>query len=102
MTAHIKKKNRPLIVCPTCEGRGQVGPGFVYTQDDIDEQWGADREEFYDHMRDLRAGLYDRTCPECGGRNVVVSDCSCERCESERREIADMEAMERAERAFGC
>lgn len=99
MTKHIATADRKFVVCPTCEGNGTHGPGHVYTQDDIDEiGW----DNFDDMMEDYRNGVYDVLCETCHGKRVVKADCECPDCEADRLEIADMEAMERAERAFGC
>jgi hypothetical protein len=91
--------NPPFEVCPTCQGFGTHGPGHVFTQDDLDEQFGADQ---FDVMEDYRAGRYDVVCSECGGKRVTPKPCGCDRCEADRQEIWELEAMERAERAFGC
>lgn len=96
---HIAEADRPFIVCPTCQGNGTHGPGHVFTQDDLDEQFG---HEQYDVMADYRAGRYDVRCEECQGQRVVRAECECDECEADREEIWELEAMERAERAFGC
>lgn len=99
MTNHISKSDRKFVVCPRCEGRGQHGPGHVFTQDDLDEQFGPDQFEVMD---DYRNGVYDVRCDGCAGLRVVTAECDCDDCESEAQEIWELEAMERAERAFGC
>jgi hypothetical protein len=99
MSNHIDESNRPFVVCPVCAGHGTHGPGWVFTSDELDEQFGADADEF---CADMREGRYDVLCDECGGKRVVRAECECADCEREREEIADMLAMERAERAFGC
>lgn len=56
------------IVCPSCDGRGHyVNPaidGNGLTADDLDEAG----EDFFE---DYRAGVYDVTCVECHGANVI-------------------------------
>jgi hypothetical protein len=99
MTIHIAETDRPFVVCPECRGEGHIGPGHVFTQEDRDEY---DPDDFADMMADYRAGVYDVRCPTCDGRRVVKDECPCDECEDERQEIAELEAMERAERAFGC
>jgi hypothetical protein len=99
MDNHIHESERPFVVCPTCQGAGQHGPGHVFTQDDLDEQFGYEQDEV---MADYRAGKYDVRCEECKGIRVVKAECACDECETDRQELADMYAMERAERAFGC
>lgn len=96
---HVEEEKRPFIVCPTCEGNGTHGPGHVYTEDMIAE---FDPQEFAEMMRDYREGVYDVRCEGCGGKRVVKAPCACTACEQERRDIAEMEDMARAERAFGC
>lgn len=58
-----------FIVCPTCEGHGQItNPEVVgngYTYDEIQDLG----EEFLD---DLREGVYNVPCPECQGKNVTT------------------------------
>lgn len=78
---HIEEADRPFIVCPTCKGHGHHGPGHVYTQDDLDEQFGPDQ---YDVMQDYRDGKYDVTCTECKGARVVKGECPCADCEQDR------------------
>jgi hypothetical protein len=99
MTIHIDADERPFVVCPTCEGHGTHGPGHVYTMDEVEEAFGPEADEV---MAEYRAGTYDVRCETCKGQRVVRADCSCDECEQTRFEIAEMEAMERAERAFGC
>lgn len=97
MSNHIE--NPKFIVCPRCEGEGTTGPGWVYTMDELDEQFGPDADEF---MEDMRDGKYDVPCDECDGKRVVRGECPCEDCEADRQEIADMLHMERMERMMGC
>jgi len=54
-------------VCPTCNGRGRlVNPSI--------DAGGVSPEELDDpdFREDYLAGMYDMTCPECGGRRVVA------------------------------
>ena len=53
-------------VCGYCGGRG--------TQDCFDGGMTADEmyEAGDDFIDDYRAGVYDKPCEECNGRNVVV------------------------------
>ena len=57
-----------VIVCPQCHGKG-VSTAYLgaYTQSDREEMG----EEWFDFMDDVRNGVYDRTCDQCHGRNVV-------------------------------
>lgn len=96
---HQSLTTRALVVCPTCKGHGTTGPGHVFTQDDLDEQFGPDQFEV---MADYRRGAYDIVCPECVGLRVVRAECACAECEIERHEIAEMHAEMAAERAMGC
>jgi hypothetical protein len=98
MTNHINEADRPFIVCPVCAGKGTTGPGWVLTSQDVDEMG----HEFYDYMDDMQAGRFDVACPNCNMLRVVKAECACQDCEDEREEIWQLEAMERAERAFGC
>lgn len=58
---------KKFIVCPTCEGHGQItNPEVVgngYTSDELDEMG----EDF---LENLREGVYNVTCPECDGKRV--------------------------------
>lgn len=60
-----------FVVCPSCGGEGTHGPGFVYTSDDIAEQFGGDMDEFMSHVDDIRAGHFDTPCDYCKGQRVV-------------------------------
>lgn len=78
---HVPEDRREFIVCPTCKGHGQHGPGHVWTADELDEQFGPDQ---YDVMEDYRRGVYDVRCTECNGARVVRKDCECANCEADR------------------
>lgn len=112
------------VVCPRCEGEGtHVNPdvdGNGLTSSDL-EELGPD------FLDDYLGGMYDVTCRRCNGKRVV-DKCITETCNepvefldsyttgefvhcydhmrlNERMtytEIADMEAIERAERAAGA
>lgn len=93
-------------VCPTCQGRGRhVNPAIEphgLTQEDFDEEG----PEFFD---DYMSGVYDVQCQECRGERVVAvidrDSCSPEqlRCyEASCRELAEMRALEAAERRMGA
>jgi hypothetical protein len=90
---HVQETARKFVVCPTCEGNGTHGPGHVYTQDDLDEQFGPDQ---FDVMVDYFAGKYDVRCEECAGKRVVRAECACAKCEADRREEPEYQAMVRA------
>lgn len=55
-------------VCGTCDGKGtHVNPsidGNGLSEEDFDEAGPEFREDYF-------RGVYDVTCHECGGRNVV-------------------------------
>lgn len=95
------------VLCPCCNGTGTTTFGWhsddpaVFTQSDFEE----DPDLYYE----LREGAYDKTCPECGGRNVVDA------IDYERTPLATVKAWEeyladeyeydavcRAERAMGA
>lgn len=59
-----------FVVCPECDGEGKFGPGFVWTQDDID----VDPEGFEDTQRLLREGYFDTACEFCKGNRVVTPE----------------------------
>lgn len=92
MSNHIETKNLPFVVCPVCAGNGHTGPGWVMTQDDVDEMG----HEFDEYMENMERGFYDVTCDGCNGQRVVKAECPCPECEAER--IADYE--DRAAAAF--
>lgn len=81
MSNHIESKSLPFVVCPTCAGHGTHGPGHVFTQEDLDEQFGHDADEV---MADYRAGVYDVRCEGCNGQRVVLGECPCASCEQDR------------------
>lgn len=98
MSNHQEETNRAYAVCPGCKGEGTHGPGHVYTQADRDEM-GYEWDEM---MEDYRNGVYDVRCETCLGKRVVRKPCPCADCRQADRDLEDMYAMERAERAFGC
>ena len=61
------------IVCPRCEGTGKhVNPGIDgdgLTGSDFAEMNQADLEDFNDSYL---GGVYDVTCEDCDGKNVVL------------------------------
>lgn len=96
--------NPPFMVCPGCDGHGtRANPAFDGMPVHPDA-FDGDYEDMREFMSEYttRGGMYDVACWECNGKRVVPQPCACRRCEDDRQEIADMEAMERAERAFGC
>lgn len=58
-----------FVVCPDCEGEGSFGPGFVWTQDEYEQE---DPEEFEEMQRQLRNGVFDTPCTFCKGKRVVT------------------------------
>jgi hypothetical protein len=95
------------VVCPCCDGEGSyVNPsidGNGLSRDDIDEMGG---DEF---LADYVSGMYDVTCAECDGRNVV-DDIDRDRATPEAIEFwdewlqdeADYRALCAAEIRAGC
>lgn len=81
-------------VCPECKGEGSVGPGWVWTEDDVAQE---DPEEFAQLQAELRAGRWNVPCEMCKGKRVVTPQE-----EKEWEDLADLRHMERMERAFGC
>jgi len=92
-------------VCPVCQGRG------THVNPDIDAH-GLTAEELRedpDFAEDYFAGAYDITCNRCRGRTTVAV-VDRERCDPEllelydeqQQELAECEAMERAERMMGA
>lgn len=89
MSNHIETKNLPFVVCPVCEGNGTTGPGWVMTQDDVDEMG----HEFEEYMENMQEGRYDVRCDHCDGQRVVKGECPCTACEEERIEEAEWRAL---------
>lgn len=93
-------------VCSRCDGEGtHVNPsidGNGITASEWAEEWDEDERDSY--MR----GVYDVTCEECEGRNVVtvIDEEAAEKAEpegwalylAEMRDLAQMRAEEAAER----
>ena len=98
-TEHKSEAQRPFIVCPTCEGEGSHGPGWVYTVSELDEAFGPDVDEY---LEDMRRGRYNVTCEECGGQRVIRSACDCDGCEEAAREEYEYRALVAAELRAGC
>jgi hypothetical protein len=84
------------VICPDCKGEGTKGPGFVYTQDDIAEQFDSP-DDFAEHVADIRRGVYDQPCPYCRGRRVVQAEQA-----AGWQEEQDYRAAVEAERRFGA
>lgn len=84
-----------FVVCPECDGEGTLGPGFVYTQADREEQFDGP-DEFADHIEDIRNGVYDSPCGTCKGQRVVVD---IEEFDGETTTAAQRWQMEREYRA---
>jgi hypothetical protein len=90
-------------VCDYCDGRGSSSAHLgAFTSDELWEHG----EDFVD---DYVAGLYDRDCPECGGRTTVpvVDEVRCNPAALaayERQQQAQWEswAESEAERRAGC
>jgi hypothetical protein len=88
-----------FVVCPDCEGEGTHGPGFVWTQDQIAE----DYDGFVETQEMLRAGMFDEPCSWCKGQRVVpaVDEDGYTADEAYQAEI-DYRAEVAAERRFGA
>jgi len=58
------------VVCPDCDGHGTVlNPsmrGHAYTQEEFSDFSDEEQDAYFN-----RGGMYDVTCPTCGGKNVV-------------------------------
>jgi hypothetical protein len=88
------------IVCPQCKGTGLSSAYLgAYTQ----SEWAEAGEDFQD---EYLSGMYDRTCPECDGHNVVdeLTDEAAARpaVVAWFREMNEMYAIEAAERRMGA
>jgi hypothetical protein len=104
---NVIKFPRKRIVCTRCNGNGWVDSwegGF--TDADVTEWYGADRDEF---IEDYKRGRYGVTCPECKGKNVVdVIDedyCSKELLDlyhSHMKAYYEVESISRTERMMGA
>lgn len=57
-------------VCPECEGKGVIGSGITFTEEEIGEHF-RDAIEFDEYLHDQRRGVYDKRCPYCKGQRVV-------------------------------
>lgn len=82
MSNHINTESLPFVVCAVCAGFGTTGPGWVMTQDDVDEMG----HEFDEYMDNMRSGYYDVPCDACKGQRVVKGECPCVDCEQERED----------------
>ena len=95
-------------ICPHCMGKGTSSAYLgAFTRDDMDEE-GPEFVESY--MR----GEYDRPCEDCvgsPGRVLVVDEARCISDEHKaalrymidtQEQIAEINAIERAERAMGA
>jgi hypothetical protein len=86
------------IVCPSCNGEGTHGPGFVWTQSDMEQE---DPDEFADMQRALRRGDFDTPCDFCKGQRVVLAVDEDGFSAAERYQDAlDYEAEVRAEQRY--
>lgn len=103
----------PIVfkVCWRCEGKGShVHPGVDghgITESEWEQDWSFEEQEQY------WSGGYDVQCEECHGANVLpaIDEKRCEelglegqlqRYQEEQQDLADMYAIEAAERRFGC
>ena len=95
-----------VVVCYRCGGRG------MHTNPAIDGN-GISSEEMHERgeefLEDYLGGLYDITCQECNGRNVVeevdeakLDPATLKEWRQWLQDEADVYAMEAAERAYGC
>lgn len=110
VVAHLPARHE---VCSRCEGHGtHLNPSIgehAYTMEEFHEAF--DDEEARQYF--TRGGIYDVTCQECLGRNVVkvvdVSACSSpeqkallKRFQDSERDDAEYEALCRSEARMGC
>lgn len=101
-------------VCSQCEGHGthlnEAIGSHCYSLEEFDEAFDDDesREQYF-----KRGGIYDVTCKACKGQRVVEVIDTDAALTAEQREairlmdehdavMADLEAMERAERRAEC
>lgn len=96
MSNHIEEATRAWTICPTCEGNGSTGPGWVMTQDDVDEMG----HEFDEYMENMREGMYNVPCTECKGVRVVKETCECLACLEEANEAYEDAYLDRMERMY--
>jgi hypothetical protein len=62
-----------FVVCPACEGSGDVDNFGAFTSSDLDE-WYGDSYERDEFIADYRAGRIGRArCEWCKGQRVVPS-----------------------------
>lgn len=95
-------ENAKFVVCPACEGEGQIGPGLVFTASDMDEQWGANFDARDDFMRRLREGYGAEKCDWCKGRAVVLRIEGGILAEDAWWQECEYRAEARAEQRMGC
>jgi hypothetical protein len=106
---HVDYVETPLPVefqvCPLCQGRGaHVNPSI-----DAHGLSGEDFAEDPDFAEDYFSGRYDQTCNECHGLRVVegVDRDACPPAllalyDQQQQELAEMYAIEAAERRMGA
>ena len=88
------------VICPDCDGHGKSSAYLgAFT--------GSQMREDPDFAEEYFAGAYDRACDGCtgSGKVPVVDARACKRADllgyrAQQDEIADMNAMHRAERLF--
>ena len=101
------------IVCPTCEGEGahlhpDIG-SHAFTTEEFEREFDDEQRAAY--LR--RGGMYDVTCTQCGGRNVVpeIDRAACttpklkqalKAFDEQRREEARYRELVESEIRFGC
>lgn len=89
-----------FVVCPDCQGEGTKGPGFVYTAEEIHEQFApGEFEEFAEQMRE---GVFDEVCSYCRGKRVVEAVVDGVPAEQRWREECEYRAERDAEMRMGC
>jgi predicted methyltransferase len=97
----------PIVfaVCPTCDGRGiHVNPSIDcngLTRDDFDED--------PDFLNEYLGGMYDVTCYECDGNNVVpiIDEHLCNpeilaRIRKQQEDENEFRALQESERRYGA
>lgn len=96
------------VICGVCHGDGaHSGHLGAITADEWHDNWSPDEQD------DYMAGVYDKTCDNCEGEGKVkVIDHDARLTDRQRAAIqkqrewdaidAEIDAMHRAEIAFGC
>ncbi len=68
-TAPVPKSALQRIVCPCCDGEGRYVNPAIDGNGISAEEWGEWTDESREHYL---TGVYDVSCEECKGENVVL------------------------------